>query len=96
MSRRNKENAEAQKGYDNSLFELKVLRAKEYKNSTFIDLEINGVKIYGCRYVEGKNGDFISFPSYKGSDGKYYNYAWAELSADDVKNIDEQIDKLLG
>lgn len=93
MSRRNKENAEEKKV---PITELKVLRAKEYKNSCFIDLSINGVKIYGCRYVEGKNGDFISFPSFKGKDGEYYNYAWVELSADDVKNIDEQIDKLLG
>lgn len=92
MSRRNKENAEEKKV---PITELKVLRAKEYKNSCFIDLSINGVKVYGCRYVEGKNGDFVSFPSYQGKDGKYYNYAWAELSADDVKNIDEQIDKLL-
>lgn len=94
MSRRNKENAAEEKKVE--ITSLKVLRAKEYKNSCFIDLDINGVKIYGCRYVEGKNGDFISFPSYKGNDGKYYNYAWAELSEDDVKNIDEQIDKLLG
>ena len=95
MSRRNKENAEAEEKKI-AITELKVLRAKEYKNSCFIDLSINGVKIYGCRYVEGKNGDFISFPSHKGKDGKYYNDAWAELSADDVKNIDDQIDKLLG
>lgn len=95
MSRRNKENAEAEEKKI-PITDLKVLRAKEYKNSCFIDLRINGVKIYGCRYVEGKNGDFISFPSHKGKDGEYYNDAWAELSTDDVKNIDEQIDKLLG
>ena len=94
MSRRNKENAAEEKKVE--ITSLKVLRAKEYKNSTFLDLEINGVKIYGCRYVEGKNGDFISFPSYKGNDGKYYNYAWADLSADDVKAIDAELDKLLG
>lgn len=93
MSRRNKENAEEKKVV---ISDLKVLRAKEYKNTVFCDLEINGVKIYGCRYVEGKNGDFISFPSYKGNDGKYYNYAWADLSADDVKAIDAELDKLLG
>ena len=94
MSRRNKENAAEEKKV--VISDLKVLRAKEYKNTVFCDLEINGVKIYGCRYVEGKNGDFISFPSHKGKDGEYYNDAWAELSVDDVKNIDEQIDKLLG
>ena len=92
MSRRNKENAAEEKIPVSS---VKVLRAKEYKNTTFFDVEINGVKIYGCRFVEGKNGDFVSFPSYKGSDGKYYSHAYIELDDAMVALIDEQIDKLL-
>lgn len=91
MSRRNKEAEESKVAIN----DLKVLRAKEYKNTIFIDLEVNGVKIYGCRYVEGKNGDFISFPSYKGSDGKYYSHAYVDLDEAMVQLIDEQIDKLL-
>ena len=91
MSRRNKENAEAK----TVVSDLKVLRAKEYKGTTFLDLEVNGVKIYGCRYIEGKNGDFISFPSYKAKDGKYYNYAYVELDEAMINLIDEQLDKLL-
>jgi DNA-binding cell septation regulator SpoVG len=51
--------------------------------------------IYGCRFVEGKNGDFVSFPSYKGSDGKYYSHAYIKLDEADVMLIDEQIDQLL-
>ena len=93
MSRRNKENAEEKQTV---VSDLKVLRAKEYKGTTFLDLEVNGVKIYGCRYVEGKNGDFISFPSYKAKDGKYYNYAYVDLDEAMVSLIDEQLDKLLG
>ena len=92
MGRRNKENQEAK----TVVSDLKVLRAKEYKGTTFLDLEVNGVKIYGCRYVEGKNGDFISFPSYKAKDGKYYNYAYVDLDEAMVSLIDEQLDKLLG
>ena len=91
MSRRSKENAEAKAVVN----DLKVLRAKEYKDTVFCDLEINGVKIYGCRYVEGKNGDFISFPSYKGKDGKYYSHCYIDLDDAMVSLIDEQIDKLL-
>lgn len=75
--------------------DLKVVRAKEYKETVFIDLEVNGVKIYGCRFIEGKNGDFVSFPSYKGKDGKYYNHVYVELSEADVMLINEQIDELL-
>ena len=92
MSRRSKENAAENKIV---IFDLKVLRAKEYKETVFIDLEVNGVKIYGCRYVEGKNGDFVSFPSYKAKDGKYYSHAYVELDEAAVKLIDEQIDELL-
>lgn len=90
MSRRSKEQKKA------VVTDIKVLRAKEYQNTVFIDLEVNGVKIYGCRYVEGKNGDFISFPSYKAKDGKYYNHAYVELDEAMVNLIDEEIDKLLG
>lgn len=93
MSRRKSAEAEEKKTVVN---DLKVLRAKEYKGTTFLDLEVNGVKIYGCRYVEGKNGDFISFPSYKGNDGKYYNHAYVELDEAMVSLIDEELDKLLG
>ena len=78
-----------------TIHSLKVIRAKEHNNTCFVDLEINGVSIYGCRYVEGKNGDFISFPSYKGKDGNYYNYAYAKLDAATVQLINEEIDKLL-
>ena len=62
---------------------LEVSRVKMWNNGgvTF-DLTVNGVKIYGCRVVEGKNGDFIGFPSRKGSDGKYYSHAYAALDPD--------------
>lgn len=92
MSRRSKEVAEEK---EVKIFNLEVKRAKEYKNTVFFDVDINGVMIYGCRFVEGKNGDFVSFPSYKGSDDKYYNHCWIKLGDAEVKLIDEQIDQLL-
>jgi DNA-binding cell septation regulator SpoVG len=45
--------------------------------------------------VEGKNGDFLSFPSRKGKDGKYYSICWARLSEDDQKEIIAAIEKEL-
>lgn len=96
MSRRS-ENKEAQAAKEEAvkIYNLEVKRAKEYKNTVFFDVDINGVMIYGCRFVEGKNGDFVSFPSYKGSDGKYYSHAYIKLDEASVKLIDEQIDQLL-
>ena len=92
MGRRNKEEAQE----ENRIYDIKVLRAKEYKETTFLDLEVNGVAIYGCRFVEGKNGNFISFPSYKAKDGKYYNHAYVKLDDAAIALIDEELDKLLG
>lgn len=97
MSRRS-ENKEAEAPKEEkkvTIYNLEVKRAKEYKDTVFFDVDINGVMIYGCRYVEGKNGDFVSFPSYKGSDGKYYSHAYIKLDEANVALIDEQIDKLL-
>lgn len=95
MSRRseNKEVKAAQE--ETKIYNIEVIRAKEYKNTVFFDVNINGVSIYGCRFVEGKNGDFVSFPSYKGSDGKYYSHCYIKLGEADVSLIDEQIDELL-
>lgn len=42
------------------------------------------VTIYGIRVVEGKKGKFLSMPSRKGSDGKYYLHAY--IADEDVYN----------
>ena len=56
-------------------------------NTVLFDLELNGIKLYGLNVIEGKNGDFIGFPSKKAKDGKYYSLFYAQLSADDQKDI---------
>ena len=68
------------------------------KNAIVVaDVEINGITIYGMRVVEGKNGDFLSFPQTKSKDGKYYNICWAKLSEKDQADILKAIeDKLNG
>ena len=73
----------------------KVVRANQVKDLVYFDVEINGVTIYGCRVVEGNNGDFISFPSHKGKDGKYYNHAYIKLSDDQAKDIISQVENML-
>lgn len=72
---------------------FEVTRAKCWDNGgvTF-DLEVNGIKIYGCRVAEGKNGDFISLPSRKGTDGKYYNHVYIPFSEEDQKAILETVE----
>ena len=44
------------------------------KTKAFVDLELDGtLVIKGLTLVEGKKGLFLSYPSTKGKDGKYYN-----------------------
>ena len=59
------------------------------KTKAFVDMELdNTLVIKGLTLVEGKNGLFLSFPSTKGKDGKYYNSVysldkeWTELLQD--------------
>lgn len=34
------------------------------------------LEIKGCRLVDGKNGQFVSYPSRKQEDGKYWNHVY--------------------
>lgn len=48
------------------------------KTKGFIDLELDGtLVIKGLTLVEWKDGLFLSFPSKKGKDGKYYNSVYS-------------------
>lgn len=67
---------------------FKVERVKSFDWGTTFDLVLNGVTIHGCKVAEAKNGDsFISFPSYKGRDGKYYSYIYFRFSEADQDEI---------
>lgn len=76
-------------------YQVSRVRTVGQKDSVTFDLELNCVKIYGCFVVEGKDGDFISFPSRKGSDGNYYSIAYAYLSENDTKNILAEVERQL-
>lgn len=96
----NKKKAEAKKAAENH--EIKVLRAHEFKSGDIgFDAEVNGIKLYGLTYVDtgaSRKNDmpFISFPSRKGSDEKWYNLFWFEVTEDDFDTIEKQIEGVLG
>lgn len=75
--------------------EAKVTRANQVEDFVFFDMVINGINVYGLKVVEGKEGDFIGWPSHKGKDGKYYNYAWCKLSDEQQKEIIHQVEEML-
>lgn len=73
-----------------------VDRAHMLDNGTVMfDMTLNGVKIYGCSVVEGSKGDFISFPSRKGKDGKYYSIVWVKLDGKDSDAIITEVENKL-
>ena len=74
-----------------------VKRAKAFENgSVSFDLTIDGwITIYNMRVVEGKNGDFVSFPQRKATDGKYYSYVWFNMNEADEKSILEKVQEVL-
>lgn len=89
---------------DATNYEVTVLKAREFDNAIAVDMEVNGVKIYGSYYrtyedreKPGDEKSFISFPARKGNDGKWYQYAWFpigdELLADIEKQIEEKLDE---
>lgn len=60
-----------------------ILHYRENEYGLF-GLEHNECTIYGCKLFDGPNGIFISFPSRKGTDGKYYAHARFKRVPDDV------------
>ena len=75
------------------------MRAWDDGGVTFaLNLEVASkrlVTIYGCRIAEGKEGSFISFPSRKGKDGKYYSHAYVRLTEEEQEEIIEEVTKTL-
>lgn len=88
---------------DKTLYNVKVLRAKDMskdgKSAYAFDMEVNGVKVYGCTYREGvkdgKEWNLVDFPSVKGKDGNYYNRVWFPISKELCDNIGKAIEQAL-
>ena len=87
-------------------YDVNVLRAKDFTENSKLDtnvafdMEVNGIKIYGCWLKEGTGKDgkeysLVSLPSQKGKDGNYYSVAWFPISKELTKEIREQIVKML-
>lgn len=88
-------NVKTKKTTEKKTNEIKVVRAHQFDDGSIaIDLEVNGVSIYNATLREGKNGQFVSFPSRKGKDGKYYSHVYVKFTEDDIQTIIEQVEEL--
>lgn len=81
----------------NESFEIERIRQNQY-GDIFFTLTIDGyIHINGCRLVTKKDGmsEFVSFPSYKGSDGKYYSHVYVELEDEETEEIAAKLHEYL-
>lgn len=63
----------------------------------FFTLILNGVTINNVKVATTKDGrDFISLPSYRGKDGKYYNTVFFRFGEGDTEQILDEVAKQLG
>lgn len=82
-------------------YTVKVIKAKEVKEGVVnFDMTVNGLTIYGCWYreyttKEGKEGAMITLPSYKGTDGKYYNHVFMPITNELKAVIEKQLIDML-
>lgn len=74
-----------------------VKNVKEWKDGGItLTLVVNGITIHGCRIIQTEKGDwFLSFPSRKGSDGKYYKHVWFEVDDAMKELIEAAVNKAL-
>ena len=73
---------------DGVVSEFSVKNVKAFDWGTTFTLVLNGVEIHGCKVAEAKDGNsFISMPSYKGKDGKYYSHVYFRFSEKDQDAI---------
>lgn len=80
-------------------YDVEVLRIYAHKGGNIsFDAKVNGVSIYGMAmiWMPEKEDYFISFPSKKGKDNKYYNYVYFKVTDEIYKDIYSQVEKLSG
>lgn len=73
------------------IFKVEHVRDWGRNGGISFSLRIEGgpvlVEIYGCRIINGRDGEFVAFPQRKGSDGHYYKHAYVELTDDQTDEI---------
>ena len=77
---------------------FRVVDAREWESGDVsATIRLNGITIYNVRIMQTHDGnkEFLSFPSRKGNDGKYYPYVYAALSDADTEMIINAIDDRL-
>lgn len=102
MINRNTTNREAaEKQQHNAPASVKVIKVTSVRDKRIrFNILVDGaVYIYGMVYIEyekdGKQGSFISFPQYQGTDKNYYNVCWFPINEELQADLEKQIQELI-
>lgn len=91
-----KKNSGEKKAESGKVISFEILKATQYSWGVGFNMVLNGVTIYNCTVAETKDGKFfISFPSRKGTDGKWYSYVYFRFSEADQNVILEAVQNKL-
>ena len=72
-----------------------VTNVRDTKAGIFFTLILNGVTVNNCHVTEQKDGRrWISLPSYKGSDGNWYNTVYFKFTDEDQSTILDAVKEL--
>ena len=65
--------------------------------SITFNMTIDGfITVYGCRIYDGQDcKPFVTFPSRKDKDGKYWNHVYCKLTEAQVEDIARQVEEKL-
>lgn len=96
MAYRNKKNSGKKNVEYGIVDSFEILKATQFNWGVSFNMVLNGVTIYNCTVAETRDGkQFISFPSRKGSDDKWYSYVYFRFSDADLEAIIEAVEKAL-
>lgn len=87
----NRSKAEPAPAESGIIFKVEHVRDWGRNGGISFSLRIEGgpvlVEIYGCRIINGREGEFVAFPQRKGQDGRYYKHAYVQLTDDQTDEI---------
>lgn len=95
MAKTNTSNTKERETIKISSIAIPEKNVRDVKGTIFFTMTINGVTIYNCKVVSGKNGKFISFPQTKGKDDKYWSIVYVSLSDSDSNKIISKVETIL-
>ena len=88
MARFKKESKAEEKPAYGKVESFEIIKATNFSWGCAFNMVLNGVTIYNCTVATTKEGkNFISFPSRKGTDGKWYSYVYFRFSDEDMERI---------